>query len=96
MVIDADGLLRDALFGEGDFDPQPFCHRPIIIYDENVAIGDVLCQLQVDPASREDDVVDCDIILLWTRSRRIITGADILGRLLRGIVVRGNEMAICS
>jgi metal transporter CNNM len=31
-------------------------------------------------------VVDEDLILLWTDAeKRIITGADILGRLLRGI-----------
>jgi len=96
MVMDADGLLRDALFGDGDFNPASFCHRPLIITDENVALGDVLCRLSVDAASADDDVIDRDIILLWTRNRRIITGADILGRLLRGIVIRGNEMAICS
>jgi hypothetical protein len=96
MVIDADGFLRDALFGSGDFDPAPFCHRPIIITDEYVPIGDVLCKLRVDAESDEDDVIDRDIILLWTSSRRIITGADILGRLLRGIVVHGNEIAICN
>ena len=94
LVIDADGFLREALFGKGDFDPLPFCHRPITITDENVAIGDVLSKLRVDPVSTEDDVVDRDIILLWTKSRRIITGADILGRLLRGIVIRGGEIAI--
>lgn len=95
QVIDADGFLRAALFGISEFDPAPYCHRPVIINDENVAIGEVLCRLRIDPESAEDDVVDQDIILLWTKTRRIITGADILGRLLRGIVVRGNEMAIC-
>jgi hypothetical protein len=30
--------------------------------------------------------VDEDIILYWGESKRIITGSDILGRLLRGIV----------
>ncbi|MBU0982402.1 MAG: DUF21 domain-containing protein [candidate division Zixibacteria bacterium] len=93
MVIDADGFLRAALFGTDDFDPSLFCHRPIIVTDENVAIGDILSKLRVEPESSEDDVIDRDIILLWTRSRRIITGADILGRLLRGIVVRGSGMS---
>jgi len=95
LVMDTDGFLREALFGKSDFDPLPFCHRPIIITDENTAIGDVLCKLKVDPVGPEDDVVDRDIILLWTESRRIITGADILGRLLRGIVIRDDEMAVC-
>ena len=94
LVIDADGLLREALFSEGDFEPAPFCHRPLIITDENVAIGDVLSRLRVEPQSPEDDVIDRDIILLWTNNRRIITGADILGRLMRGIVIRDSKMAI--
>lgn len=94
-VIDADGFLREALFGDGDLDPTPYCHRPVIITDENVPIGDVLCKLRVDAKGAEDDVVDRDIILLWTARRRIITGSDILGRLLRGIVVRESEIAIC-
>lgn len=94
MVLDADGFLREALFGKVDCDPLRFCHRPIIITDESSAIGDALCKLSVEPTSTEDDVVDRDIILLWAQHRRIITGADILGRLLRGIVLRSDEMAV--
>jgi hypothetical protein len=33
-------------------------------------------------------VIDEDIILLWGETKRVITGADILGRLMRGIVPR--------
>jgi len=90
MVLDADGFLRAAFFGFGECDPMPFCHRPIVVTDENVAIGDVLHQLRVDPQTAEDDVVDNDIILVWGKKKRIITGADILGRLLRGIVIQGS------
>jgi len=36
----------------------------------------------------EDDVIDNDMILVWGKQRRIITGADLLGRLLRGIATR--------
>ncbi len=32
------------------------------------------------------DVIDEDIILLWADAKNVITGSDILGRLLRGIV----------
>ncbi len=34
-----------------------------------------------------------DIILLWAPQKRIITGADILGRLLRGIAAREERIA---
>jgi metal transporter CNNM len=90
LVLDADGFLRDAFFGSGECNPMPFCHRPIVVTDENVAIGDILHQLRVDPQTAEDDVVDNDIILVWGKKKRIITGADILGRLLHGIVIRGS------
>jgi len=29
--------------------------------------------------------VDHDVILIWAEQKRVITGSDILGRLLRGI-----------
>jgi hypothetical protein len=35
-----------------------------------------------------DDVIDNDLILVWADEKRVITGADLLGRLLRGIAVR--------
>jgi hypothetical protein len=39
----------------------------------------------------DDDVIDRDIILVWFESnKKIITGADILGRLLRGIALQVN------
>ena len=47
--------------------------------------------MKVKPEYPEDDVVDNDLILIWARERRIITGADLLGRLLRGIA--GKEKA---
>jgi hypothetical protein len=37
-----------------------------------------------------DDVVDDDLILVWGEQKRIITGADLLGRLLRGIAIQEN------
>jgi metal transporter CNNM len=40
----------------------------------------------VDPEHPGDDVIDRDVILLWAgECRRVVTGADLLGRLLRGI-----------
>ena len=91
LVLDADGLIRDALFGTKTFDISFFCHKPIVITDEDVPIGDALGKMYVEPENAEDDVIDHDIILLWTSKRRIITGADILGRLLRGIVINKNK-----
>jgi hypothetical protein len=42
--------------------------------------------MKVVPEHADDDVIDNDLILVWGDQKRIITGADLLGRLLRGIV----------
>jgi metal transporter CNNM len=39
----------------------------------------------VRPGRIGDDIIDKDVILLWDNYPRIVTGTDILGRLLRGI-----------
>jgi metal transporter CNNM len=42
-------------------------------------------RMKVRPKHSEDDVIDHDLILVWAKQKRIITGSDLLGRLLRGI-----------
>lgn len=86
LVLDADAFLRDALFGEGELDPYSFCHRPVVVEDEELPLGVAIRRLHVEPEHKDDDVIDHDLILVWDETRRIITGADLLGRMLRGIV----------
>jgi hypothetical protein len=69
---------------DGSVDPTRFCHRPVIAEDGET-LGKTLRRFQVQGIAPDDDVIDQDIILVWGRSPRIITGADILGRLLRRI-----------
>lgn len=91
LAIDSGSFLRDAMYGKKDFNPYRYCHHPIIVNDPQEKIGNVLHRLKVYPVDTEDDVIDDDLILYWNREdpeRIIITGSDILGRLLRGIVVR--------
>jgi metal transporter CNNM len=86
LVASAPALLRAALFDEGPFDPELLCHRPLVVRDAARPLGQVLSQLTVQPERPGDDVVDRDLILVWVEgNRRIITGADLLGRLLRRI-----------
>ena len=92
MVLNANAFLRAAVFGPGpdtgQVSPYSFCHRPIIVTDTNTLLGKLISKLTVDAESAADDVVDNDLILLWSEEKRIITGTDILGRLLRGITLR--------
>ena len=88
LVLDAHHFLRDALFDQGAVTPERYCHRPIVVRDMRTKLGDVIGQLTVTPEHPEDDVIDTDLILVWAEERRMITGADILGRLLRGIATK--------
>jgi hypothetical protein len=90
-VLDADGFLRAVFFGTGHL--ESYCHRPIIVRDARTELGRVLHQLRVEPIDDADDVIDHDMILLWADDRRVITGADLLGRLLRGISLRDRQRA---
>ncbi len=85
FVLDSHNFLRDALFNELESDPVVYWHRPIIIRNLQTKLGDVIGQMKVAPERPGDDVIDNDLILVWGPQRRIITGADLLGRLLRGI-----------
>lgn len=92
VALDADGFLRDALLDkETHTIPYHFCHRPIVVKNPNTPLGEVITKLNVAPEHGEDDVIDNDIILLWSEEKKIITGSDILGRLLRKIVDNPRE-----
>ena len=88
LVLDADGFLRSAFFRTGKCNPARYSHRPIVVTDENTPIGEVMQRFRIKPKTPDDDVIDRDLILVWSQHRMIITGADILGRLLRGIVMK--------
>ena len=88
MVLDAHHFLRDVLFNEVSVGPEPYWHRPIVITGMSTRLGDVIGLMKMKPKHPEDDVIDHDLILVWGKQKRIITGADLLGRLLRGITTR--------
>jgi len=88
LVLNANDFLRDALFGREAFNPYSYCHRPIIVRDSATLLGKVLARLSIHGDTELDDVIDHDLILLWSDEKRVITGADILGRLMRGTGVQ--------
>jgi metal transporter CNNM len=85
-VLDAHHFLRDALFGGLATDPTAYWHRPIIIRNMKARLGDVIGRMKVVQERPDDDVIENDLILVWGTQKRVITGSDLLGRLLRGIV----------
>ena len=85
FVLDAHHFLRDALFKQLETDTSAYWHRPIVIRDTKAKLGDVIGQMRVVQETPDDDLIENDLILVWSTRKRIITGSDLLGRLLRGI-----------
>jgi CBS domain containing-hemolysin-like protein len=90
-VLDAHRFLRYALLGGDEFNPHAYWHHPIVVRDAETRLGEVIGQLKVRPRHAEDDVITHDLILVWCAEKRMITGGDILGRLLRGIASREGQ-----
>jgi metal transporter CNNM len=93
FVLDSHQFLRDALFKQLESDPTAYWHRPIVVRDLTAKLGDVIGLMHLKPERPDDDVIDNDLILVWGAQRRIITGADLLGRLLRDIVTLDGAKA---
>jgi len=84
LLLDSDEFLRQALFEPATAKPYDYCHRPIILRDGKTSLGDVIRLIR---RGRRDQhgVMEHDVVLIWGKEPRIITGADLLDRLLHGI-----------
>jgi len=88
LLLDADAALRAALLDlDNPYDIYQYCRRPLVIRDTSKTIGEVISYLKSIPSSTgvEDCAIDYDAVLIWGEKPRIITGADVLGKLLKGI-----------
>jgi len=78
--------------GEEEVDVYDFCHRPVVVTTDDIQLDAVLGEFVVEASDKNDHLVDRDVVLYWTdEQKRIITGADIFGRLLSGIARREDE-----
>jgi hypothetical protein len=86
LALDADGFLRsDLIYKQGE-GIKKYCHVPIIIRDENANLGNLLKKIRNNIDIYSDKPIEKDVVFIWGKEeKRIITGADILGRLLKGI-----------
>lgn len=86
LVLDADAYLRAVMSDVTTADPYAHCHRPILIEDPGSPLGHIIARLKGSATEENDAAIDKDIVLLWTDDiKKVITGADLLGRLLQGI-----------
>jgi metal transporter CNNM len=85
LVLKADDFIRAALFAPERFRPCHHCHRPIVVREARTRLGEVIHRFVVRSGEGGEEIVENDVILLWGARPRVVTGTDILGRLLRGI-----------
>ncbi len=89
LVLETTEFLSDWLVTGKGIDIYDHCHRPIVVSDREESLDSVLGEFVVEAEDSSDLVVDRDVVLYWTpEEKRIITGADIFGRLLKGIAKR--------
>ncbi len=93
LVLNADEFLREALFAPERFKPGRHCHRPIVVDRGSRKLGELIGRFHIRSDDNGDDIVEDDVILLWGEKPRVVTGTDILGRLLRGIAVEKRGAA---
>jgi hypothetical protein len=85
LALDSDAFLRRVLFRKEAVNPENYCHTPIVVASKSVQLGSVLGRLTVGSSRPGANVIKNDLILLWGEEKRVITGPDILGRLMQGI-----------
>ncbi|MDE8601399.1 CNNM domain-containing protein [Marinomonas sp. RSW2] len=87
LALDADGFSRAAIYQKENFDPYRFCHRPVVITDESTPLNDAMLKMKLNASTDKnfDGDIEHDVLLIWGDEKRIITGADIFGLLLKGM-----------
>ncbi|MFT6861933.1 MAG: metal transporter CNNM [Akkermansiaceae bacterium] len=89
LVLDTTSFLTQLFVDGSEADVYSHCHRPIIVTSSEIHLDTVLGDFVVEADHKDDHIVDNDVILYWTPDqKRIITGADIFGSLLKGIAKR--------
>lgn len=86
--MDVDGFVRATVTHTDGLDPYQFCHRPLVIDDLTCSLSQAVEKLRLAHTIelQSNDLLHSDVLLVWTDTeQRIITGADILGRLFKGI-----------
>jgi hypothetical protein len=86
LALDADGFIRSILLDHRAETIDKYCHTPWVVTDIASNLGSLVKIMKGKIELDSDQPILKDIVLVWgPLQKRIITGADILGRLLSGI-----------
>lgn len=86
-ILNTNRFLRDVFLEDQASQIRDYCHNPVVIRDAERSIGSVMKTL-VDKSDGEVTIHQ-DLLLLWRPEPRIMTGSDLLRRLLRGTKIFG-------
>ena len=86
LALDADGFIR-SIYSEHPVESiMRYCHKPTVITDPKKNVGTLIMDIREKFDATSDKPIEKDLALIWLKeSKRVITGADIFGRLLKGI-----------
>ena len=86
-LLDADAFLRHCWLKQSETKLEDFCHTPLVVEDPEETLGLAIKRFEVAEERSEAGVIDNDVILFWNDDcQKIVTGADILAKLLQGVV----------
>jgi hypothetical protein len=86
LVLDADGYLRSEVLEKKGHGLESYCHKPIVVYNQDENLGAVIRMMRQGIKVDSDLPIEKDIVLYWKKeSKRVITGSDLFGSLLKGI-----------
>ncbi len=87
LVLNANSFLRSTILGGNKRQrTEDCCHTPLVIRNPTANLGDIIKVMKRDLGPGDDLPIDLDVVLLWTqKEKKIMSGADLLGRLLMGI-----------
>lgn len=93
LVMNANEFLRAVFFAAEGVNPRHYCHYPVVVHDTHMLLGSVLSKMMTAGTQDGSDEIKHDLVLVWSEQKRVITGSDILGRLLRGAAPSSLKLA---
>lgn len=86
FVLNANGLMRAVFDQNIDIELPRYLYKPLVVTDPNTRLAQVIRRLKSRIDFESDKPIKMDVFLYWGKDeQRIITGADVLVRLLKGI-----------
>jgi hypothetical protein len=87
LLLNANSFLRSVLMEGNAHDPMRHCHQPLVVTNAETKLETVLLgEIQLHARRPDGEGLHPTLALLWTpHDKCLLTGADLLEYLLRGV-----------